>query len=57
MKKICKIKSLNILEKNISKALNNHLVLIFFTGDLDFRGDPDLNGDPNLLAALVTFAN
>jgi hypothetical protein len=57
MKKICKIKSLNILEKNISKALNIHLVLIFFTGDLDFKGDPDLNGDPNLLAALVTFAN
>jgi hypothetical protein len=33
------------------------LVLIFFTGDLDFKGDPDFNGDPNLLAALVTFAN
>jgi len=33
------------------------LVLIFFTGDLDFKGDPDLNGDPNLLEALVTLAN
>jgi hypothetical protein len=33
------------------------VVLIFFTGDLDFKGDPDFNGDPNLLAALVTFAN